>query len=100
MNWAGSTIPDREDEVKKHGSGDQTPHGNWAHPGRLSDEEMREEYGDHDDTGPLGDDEEFVPGDRVKLISNEKMDWGGWKVRPGRSVRSSPAPSAGPQSTR
>ena len=45
---------------------------------------MRKEYGDHDDTGPLGDDEEFVPGDRVKLISNEKMDWGGLEGATGK----------------
>ena len=56
------------DAVAKHGSHDQSTHGNWARGGKSG----------------LEDGEEFVTGDRVRLLSNERIDWGGLEGATGR----------------
>lgn len=88
LGWV--TIPDREDEVKKsltsivreglreavdkHARHDQSTHGNWARGSGM----RTADYG------------EFVSGDRVKLVGNEKIDWGSLEGATGRVVEVKP----------
>lgn len=60
--------------VDKHAQHDQSTHGNWARGGGM----RTADYG------------EFISGDRVKLVSNETIDWGGLEGATGRIVDVNP----------